>query len=198
MTQFEFFMAFYSVLLGLAVAELLLGFGNLLRARKQPKWGILTPTLGLLIFVQIISSFIDAWDKLQAVTVDFAGIAAPAFIGVGYFIAALMAVPRDIEDWPSLDDYFHARKWLTLGPIAGTNILTIIFVDFYGVMQDRTAAIVAFGLVNGLLLALLAIPLFASDRRVAGSAMLALILVLVTLYATSLNISGLTEKILGI
>lgn len=191
-------MAFYSVLLGLAVAELLLGFGNLLRAREQPRWGILTPMLGLLIFVHIISSFVDAWDKLQDVTVDLAGIAAPALIGVGYFIAALMAIPRDIEDWPSLDDYFHARKWLTLGPIISNNILTIIFFDFYGIMQNRLAAIVAYVLVNGLMLALLAIPLLTGNRRIAGASMFALILIMVILYATPLNISGLMDKILGI
>lgn len=191
-------MAFYSVLLGLAVAELLMGFGNLLRAREQPHWGILTPMLGLLIFVHIISSFIDAWDKLQDVTVDLAGIAAPALIGVCYFVAALMAIPRNIEDWPSLDEYFHARKWLTLGPIILTNVLTIIFVDFYGVMQSRLAAIIAFGLVNGLMLALLAVPLFTRNRRVAAASMFAVTLIVAILYATSLNISGLTEKALGI
>ncbi|MBA3834744.1 MAG: hypothetical protein H0X53_02645 [Sphingomonas sp.] len=186
------------MLLGLAVAELLLGFGNLLRAREQPRWGILTPMLGLLIFVHIISSFVDAWDKLQDVTVDLAGIAPPALIGVGYFIAALMAIPRDIEDWPSLDDYFHARKWLTLGPIISNNILTIIFFDFYGIMQNRLAAIVAYVLVNGLMLALLAIPLLTGNRRIAGASMFALILIMVILYATPLNISGLMDKILGI
>jgi len=35
MSQFEFFMAFYSLLIGLGVAELLLGFVNLLRHRNR-------------------------------------------------------------------------------------------------------------------------------------------------------------------
>ena len=67
MNQFEFFMGFYGLLLGLSVAELLLGFGNLVRAPNQPRWGVLTPLVGLLIFVQLIASFSDAWVKLQNV-----------------------------------------------------------------------------------------------------------------------------------
>ncbi len=39
MDQFEFFMGFYGLLLGLSVAELLLGFGNLVRAPETAPLG---------------------------------------------------------------------------------------------------------------------------------------------------------------
>ena len=39
MSQFEFFMTFYSLLLGLGVAELMLGFANILRAKVRPRRG---------------------------------------------------------------------------------------------------------------------------------------------------------------
>ena len=68
MSQSEFFMTFYSLLLGLAVAELLLGFANLARAHHRPALGLLTPALGLLVFLQVMASLLDAWRKLQDVS----------------------------------------------------------------------------------------------------------------------------------
>ena len=48
MTQFEFFWAFYGLLLGLAVAELLSGFASLLRESAPPRLGVVTPLLGMM------------------------------------------------------------------------------------------------------------------------------------------------------
>lgn len=198
MTQFEFFMTFYSLLLGLAVAELLLGFGNLLRARTQPKWGILTPLLGLLLFIEIMATFADAWMKLQDVGIDLRGIAVPALIGVAYFTAALLCVPRDIEDWPSLDDYFHARKRFILGALLVANLLTIVFIELRGVFAQRPAAIIAYFVINLTMLVLAAAPLFTRSRRVAAGSMISLMLIFVILYMTELRIAGLVEYLFGL
>ncbi|RYD98035.1 MAG: hypothetical protein EOP61_15960 [Sphingomonadales bacterium] len=197
MSQFEFFMTFYSLLLGLAVAELLLGFGNLLRARQQPRWGVLTPLLGVLILIQIIATFLDAWFKLQDIVVDMRGIAAPTLIGISYFTAALMAVPRDIEDWPSFDEYFHARKGMTLGPLIVANLLTILVHELPLVVTDRPVEIAAYAIVNGLLLLLLVAPLFTRRRGIAIAAMLAQILIMLLIYATQLRIAGMVAHLLG-
>lgn len=191
-------MTFYSLLLGLAVAELLMGFGNLLRARIQPKWGMLTPLLGLLFFLQIMTTFADAWMKLQDVDIDLRGIAVPALIGVAYFTGALLCAPRDIEDWPSLDDYFHARKRFTLGALLAANLLTITFMELRIVLADRPAAIIAYALINATMLALTAAPLFTRSRRVAAGSMIGLMLIFVVLYMTQLRITGLVERLLGL
>ncbi|ANP45280.1 hypothetical protein ATE48_04815 [Candidatus Viadribacter manganicus] len=61
-TPFEFFMGVYGLLLGIRLAELLLKSGRLIRARTLPpkKIGLLTPTLSALVFLQIVTSQIDA------------------------------------------------------------------------------------------------------------------------------------------
>ncbi|MFL9839953.1 hypothetical protein ABS767_03160 [Sphingomonas sp. ST-64] len=99
MSQFEFFMTFYSLLVGLAVAELLLGFMNLLRHRQRPKLGLFTPLLGALVFLQLMALFIDAWVSLQDVQISIQGLAIPTLIGVSAFAASVLVVPRDPEDW---------------------------------------------------------------------------------------------------
>lgn len=198
MTQFEFFMTFYSLLLGLAVAELLLGFGGLLRARSQPRWGLLTPLLGIILFIHIMSSFSDAWVKLQGVNIDLVSFGPPALIGVAYFVGAILCVPRDIEDWPSLDEYFHARKRFTLGALLSADLLTIVCLELHTVVGQRPSAIIAYALINTLWMTLTGAPLLTRSRRVAVGSLVGLLVLMVVLYATPLRIGGLIEALFGL
>ncbi|RZJ98487.1 MAG: hypothetical protein EON88_00685 [Brevundimonas sp.] len=198
MSQFEFFMTFYGLLLGLAVAELLLGFGGLLRARSQPQWGLLTPLLGLIFFIHIMSSFSDAWAKLQGVDIDLVSFGPPALIGVAYFTGALLCAPRDIDDWPSLDEYFHARKRFTLGALVFADVLTIVVLELHNVVHDRPSAIIAYVLINAVWMGLTVAPLFSRSRRLAAGSMTGLLVLMVVLYATPLRIGGLIEAIFGV
>jgi len=127
MDRFDYFIVFYSILLGLAVAELLGGYANLLRERNRPTLGLLTPLLSLIIFIQIMAAFIDAWTKLRGVQINLPGLALPTLIGIAFFVAAAMAVPRQSADWDSLDEYFFdRRKWLV-----GLLIAVAVFVMLY-------------------------------------------------------------------
>jgi len=125
MSNFELFMAFFGLLLGLAVAELMSGFANLARAKDRTKIGLITPVLGLLIFLSIMTSLLDAFRKLQDVPVSLVGFALPTLIGIAYFVAAVAAVPRDQNSWESLDDYFFARRTWTAGMLLAANVLTL-------------------------------------------------------------------------
>lgn len=125
MSNFELFMSFFGLLLGLAVAELMSGFANLARAQKRPKIGAITPALGLLIFLSIMSSLLDAFRKLQDVPISLIGFALPTLIGIAYFVAAIAAVPRDGGSWESLDDYYFERRTWTAGMLLAANVLTL-------------------------------------------------------------------------
>lgn len=107
---FEFFMIFYGLLLGLAVTELFGGFGNLLRERNVPAFGILTPLIGAVTLTEIVANFIDAWDSLHDVTISLGDIGRPTLIGITYFALAAIIVPRDRKEWASLDNYFMKRR----------------------------------------------------------------------------------------
>lgn len=125
MSKFEFFMTFYSLLLGLAVAELLLGFANLLRNRARPKLGLLTPLLGTFVFLQLMATFIDAWGRLQHVALTMDGLALPTAIGVLLFFVSVIVVPRDPAEWTDLDEYFRANRRWALGLVIAANLLVL-------------------------------------------------------------------------
>jgi hypothetical protein len=121
MSNFELFMSFFGLLLGLAVAELMSGFANLARAKDRPRIGVITPVLGVFIFLSIMVSLLDAFRKLQDVPVSLIGFALPTLIGIAHFVAAVATVPREQGSWESLDDYFFRAAHLDGRDAAGGN-----------------------------------------------------------------------------
>jgi hypothetical protein len=200
MSEFEFFMGFYGLLLGLSTAELLLGFGNLFRAPVQPRWGAITPLVGLLIFVEIIASFADAWIKLQSVTIAFGGLTIPALIGVNYFVATMLVTPRRADDWESLDDYYFARGRWAVAVVIVVNILTIVFLDdlFGRVALFPPEAQVAYAIANIAVVGSLMLAFFARMKGAVVAGLSFATTTVVILYATPLDISEMVHHLLRI
>ena len=185
MSQFEFFMTFYSLLLGLGVAELMLGFANILRAKVRPRLGLLTPLLGVAIFLQAMATFLDAWLKLQDVALNFRGLAIPTLIGICFFVLGTIAVPRDFEDWPSLDEYFTATRRWTMGLLLAVNLLVIGYeIPMVAALytSGKTATVLRYAIVNGALLALVLTALLARPRAVIAAALVGMILFFLYFY----------------
>lgn len=148
LSQFEFFMAFYGLLLGLGVAELLGGFANLLRERRIVAFGLITPLLGLLITFEMLANFVDAWNRLQDLRISWHNLLLPTLIGVCYYAVAVLLVPRRAKEWPSLDAYFDARRGWIVGLLLGVNLLIIATTTPWHLLSElggpRTTQILVF------------------------------------------------------
>lgn len=143
MSEFEFFMTFYGLLLGLGVAELLNGFANILREKSPPRLGWLVPMLGLLILVEMIANFSDAWLNFRTLDVGLVEFAPATLIGILYYVAAVTLLPRDLGDWPSLTNYFFQRRRWIVGALLLANLLVTL------VSTSRTIPLVsAFGVAG--------------------------------------------------
>ncbi len=178
MDAFEFFFTIYSLLLGFALAELMLGYANLLRAPVRPSWGWLTPTVGMLIFLEIIVTFLDAWMKLRGVPLNLSGLLVPTLIAVSYFVAAVMAVPRSATEWKSLDDYFHDRKTWILGLLAAPFLLNTLLIELPGFLTGAFVWGTAFTewvIANLLFITLFLVPIFTRNFWASLLPMVALI-----------------------
>lgn len=123
MTQFEYFLAFFSLMLGLGVAQLLTGYGNLLRETPTPRLGLILPLVGAQLLLELISNFVYAWEKFDNIPVTLPGLILPTLIGVAYFLAATIATPANPSEWKSLDDYFDQRQRWIVGLLLLANVL---------------------------------------------------------------------------
>jgi hypothetical protein len=178
--RFSLFFAFYGLILGLAVTELLGGFAAIVRARATKQVEIQTALLAVLVFIMICVTWIDAWNTLRAITLDLAGLWPPILLATLYFLAASVVFPSDAADYKRLGTYFAERKRFVVGMLLLAECLVnLTFMPVYAANMDREPAV--FWLWNvpenlaitGALVALL----LARSRR-ANVALLGILIVL--------------------
>jgi len=131
--KFSFFFAFYGLILGLSVTEVLAGFAEFVRTRRLRELEWQTSLLALLVFLDICATWLDAYSTLRGVTLNFAGLAAPILVGTGFYLAASTVFPRGAGADHNLADYYRTRH----GFVAGSLLLSEVFltITFFGMYE---------------------------------------------------------------
>jgi hypothetical protein len=124
--RFSFFFAFYGLILGLAVAELLSGFVSFARERRVRDLEIQTALLALLVFVDVCATWLDAYETLRGITLSFGGLAAPIMVATGFYLGAAMVFPRNSGELDNLQDYYMRRH----GFVASMLLMAEVFLSF--------------------------------------------------------------------
>ena len=113
MTIFEFVFALYSLLFGLALAQVFAGLGNTLQERHKIKIGWLTPLLGLFVTFDITSFWAIGWEMRGMFRPDFLYLLCGVLLAGIYYLAGRLVSPRDFVEWPDFDVYyFQHRRWV--------------------------------------------------------------------------------------
>jgi len=105
------------------VTELLGGFAGIVRARALRKLEPQTALLGALIFIVICATWIDAWNTLTKISLDFEGLWAPILLATFYFLAAAVAFPSDPAEFDQLATYYAERKRFVVGLLLAAEVL---------------------------------------------------------------------------
>lgn len=135
MDAFSFVFSLYGLLMGLALAETMGGFGRALELRHKIRIGWLMPLIALLITFDITSLWLIAWQNRSAVPINFISLAAGLVIFGIYYLIAQIVFPEDIERWRDLDvHYFKHRRWL-MGGMYVCNLLAMAGLQSVGVSQ---------------------------------------------------------------
>jgi hypothetical protein len=135
MDRFSFFFAFYGLILGLAVTELLGGFAGIVRARALKRLEPQTGLLALLVFIVICATWIDAWNTLTKISLDFEALWAPIVLATFYFLAAAVVFPHEPSEYDRLADYYAERKRFTVGMLLAAELL--VSFTFRGIAVDE-------------------------------------------------------------
>src|SRR4029450_12291129 len=99
MTNFEFVFSLYGLLLGLALAEVLGGFGAAIQHRRKIRIGCLTPLLGLPVALDLPSFWMVAWSVRDLVPAHYVSLLGGLLIMGVYYLIARIAFPDDPGDW---------------------------------------------------------------------------------------------------
>ena len=138
MDAFSFVFSLFGLLMGLALAETIGGFGKALELRHKIHIGWLMPLLGLGICFDIISFWLIAWQTRAAIPINFISLAAGLVIFGIYYLIAQLAFPEDIERWPDLDVYYLQHKRWLIGGMYLCNLLAMAGLQSVGVRQLAT------------------------------------------------------------
>jgi hypothetical protein len=165
MTSFEFAFSLFGLLLGLSVAEIMGGFARVLRGRTAIRLGWLTPLLGMLLLVDLVTFWSNAWDMRDSIPPSFGALLYGTVIAAVYYLSASLVFPVAVSEWPDLDSYFLRHKAQVMIGVIAANLLVmgariILFGNIFIAWQAVVVPIVFTSL--GLILIL------TKDKRAAG------------------------------
>jgi hypothetical protein len=126
MTVFEFVFSLYSLLFGLALAQVFSGFGNTLQERHKIRVGWLTPLLGLFVTFDITSFWEIAWEMKNVMDTSrpyFLDLLCGVLLAGIYYLAARLVFPRNFVEWPDFDVYYFRHKNWVFGGILLCNLV---------------------------------------------------------------------------
>ena len=138
MNDFDFYLAFIGLLLGLAMAQLLSRLADVIGARwmlarscANLGVALLSPLLATALMLGFLQTWLNTWDGRYTIAIDASLI---YFIGVNvsaFFLAASMVFPRNVEEWPSLDDYYWRHKRWVIGIATATTVLWVAYLSAF-------------------------------------------------------------------
>ena len=123
MSIFEFVFSLYSLLFGLALAQVFGGFGNTLQERHKIHVGWLTPLLGLFVILDLTSFWEIGWQMRGISRPYFLFLICCVFLAGIYYLAARLVFPRDFGEWPDFDVYYFRHKQWVFGGILLCNVV---------------------------------------------------------------------------
>jgi hypothetical protein len=130
--SFSYLIVFYSLILGLALAELLGGFALMIRAHALKRLEPQTALMAILILLCIVTEWVDAWNTMKSVTVDLRGLAVPILLAISYYLAAAVVFPHREADHERLADYYQDRRPFIAGTLVAAALLdNISYLHIY-------------------------------------------------------------------
>jgi hypothetical protein len=185
MTSFEFVFSLFGLLLGLALAEVLGGFGSAIQHRRKVRIGWMTPLLGALVALDVTSFWMIAWDVREKVPVHYISLLGGLFLIGIYYMVARISFPDDPGEWPDYDAYYFEHRQWVLGGIVLCNVIALAVLIALGSRPLESAAS-RWSLL--LFIPGLAAAMFVKDKRI-NIALLVLLVVQYPLVAV-LNLTG--------
>lgn len=175
MSSFEFVFSLFGLVLGLSIAEVLAGFARTVQVRKRVRIGWLTPLLGLVLMIDLVSFWTGAWRERDALRVALEPMLFATLIAGIYYVASRLVFPEDQDAWPVLDAWFMDQKGLVVGAVLGCNLLALAGVY---VLHGSAALSTGRFAGNAIVAVVTLLLIFTRNRRLS----LALLLAMVALY----------------
>lgn len=119
---FAYLAAFVSIVLAVALTDMIQSAHRLLRARHRVKWDPLAPLLAVSVFVLLLWQFFGLWGDARFDRLTFNGLVALVMVPTIYTLAAFAVLPDEVQE-QGLDlrqFYFDNRRYVATLLALGT------------------------------------------------------------------------------
>jgi hypothetical protein len=148
MTGFDFAFALFSLVLGLAVAEVLGGFGKVMKLHARARAGLsvdvrvgwLVPLLATLVVLNQLSFWMIAYSVRESLPFSYLTLVGVLVVVGGYYLFSVLVFPDDPADWPDFDSYYDQHNRFILIGMAAINVITGIVNGIWGPRPDPAQA----------------------------------------------------------
>lgn len=123
MSAFDLDFSLYSLLLGLALVQVLSGLVQTIQSPERVKMGWLTPLLGLLVMLDLTSFWTIAWSVRDAAPPRYLALLYGLAVMGLYYFAASLVFPTRPEDYPNLDEHFFRYRRTIVGAVILCNLM---------------------------------------------------------------------------
>lgn len=115
MSGWEALFSFYGLLLGLAVASVASGLGDLWRRRRKRPVGVLLPLLGLYILMAATQQWMSFWSARDTLTISPDTLLISLGMALPYGFTAQIMFPESDDPARDGDAHFLAQRRVFLG-----------------------------------------------------------------------------------
>ncbi len=158
MNGFDLLFSLLSLLLGLAMAEILGDLGKAIDRRSTLRIGWLTPLLALLVLLDLGSFWQSAYNYRKILIDNDLAVPGILAFASAYYLLATLVVPEDLEGVGNLDAHYWRNRRIVVGGIILLNLPNIPLTLAVGAGPVTWSIVAAF---YSVLVALLA----ATGRR---------------------------------
>ena len=194
---FGYLSAFVTVVVALAMTDLLMSVHRLVRARRRVRWHVLPLAAALLIYLTLLTEFFELWRFTTASGVSFYALAVHLSEPLLVFLAAAAVLPDEVPaDGLDLEQfYFSERAYIwTAVLLSGCANIAINVLDRPERFTFATEDGVRYLSASALLLAL-NLPLIRSRNRWVHGVCIGAMLVVAHLGFSHWAIGGLPATV---
>lgn len=134
---FAYLSAFVTIVLAIALTDMIQSTHRLLRARRRVRWDTLTPLLAAWVFLWVLSEFFSLWLDARYEKINYFGLLSLMAVPTVAALTAYAVLPDEIpEEGLDLEQfYFENRRYLVL-LLALFNVADIVRIVVYAFRYD--------------------------------------------------------------
>ena len=136
MTGFEFLFTFYSLLLGMAVANIATDFADMWRERHARMAGTSTVLLGLFILISVAQQWISFWSGHNTLDMGPTNLLVCIVVAFPFIFVSQAMFPAKNDECTSLEDYYMAHNRVLHGVLLIPIFTAIIYNLYLGSLKD--------------------------------------------------------------